>query len=265
MIVWGLALANESSSVAAGALLAASALMKPFSLPVILYLVGRRRVLFIISLLFFSVALLWLPSMFVGAGYALRETAEYTRSLITRVPHLSHDLYNKYNQSAAAIAVRLFATTRQRGSLLSQNAVAIAGFAFQCILTIAVIFWILLRWGNTTGQNARLSLAALFCTAAAFSPVSWLEYYMVLEVPYMALAFIAGCSLDEDRGRARAAQFILAGSLVLNLSTRLFEATLYYGAAYFGSLIVLVTVLTLTGSKEPLPAALTSQSASLDQ
>jgi hypothetical protein len=50
------------------------------------------------------------------------------------------------------------------------------------------------------------------------------------------------------------AQFVLAGSLFVNLGTRLFEAALYYGAAYFGSLIVLVTVLALTGIKEPLPA-----------
>jgi hypothetical protein len=254
MIVWGLALANQSSPVAAGALLAASVLAKPFGVPVILYLLGRGRVRFAISLLFFAVALLWLPSVFVGAGYALHETAEYIRSLITRVPNLSHDLYNKYNQSAAAIAVRLFATTKQRGGRLSQSAAAKLGFAFQCALTLAVIVRIVLRWSSTTEQNARLSLAALFCTVAAFSPVSWLEYYMVLEVPYMALAFIACSSGEADRSRARVAQFVLAGSLVVNLGTRFFEAALYYGAAYFGSLIVLVTVLALTGIKEPLPA-----------
>jgi hypothetical protein len=254
MIVWGLALANESRSMPAGALLAASVLAKPFGLPVILYLFGRRRVRFTISLLFFGAALLWLPSVFVGAGYALHQTAEYVRSLTTRVPNLSHDLYNKYNQSAAAIAVRLFATTKRRGGRLSQRAAAILGFAFQCTLTMAVIVWIVLRWSGTSGQNARLSLAALFCTVAAFSPVSWLEYYMVLEVPYMALAFIACSSGEADRSRARAAQFVLAGSLVLNLGTRFFEAALYYGAAYFGSLIVLVTVLTLTAAKQPPPA-----------
>ena len=254
MIVWGLALADQSSPVAGGALLAASLLAKPFGVPVILYLFGRRRVRFIASLLFFAVALLWLPSVFVGAGYALHETAEYIRSLTTRVPNLSHDLFNKYNQSAAAIAVRLFATTRRRAGLLSQSAAATLGFAFQCALTIAVIVWIGLRRSSMTEQNARLSLAALFCAVAAFSPVSWLEYYMVLEVPYMALAFISCASGEAERGRARVAQFVLAGSLVVNLGTRLFEAGLYYGAAYFGSLIVLVTILALTGIEQPLPA-----------
>jgi hypothetical protein len=253
MIVWGLALANQSRPVATGALLAASLLVKPVGVPVILYLFGRRRVRFIAYLLFFAVALLWLPSVFVGAGYALHQTAEYIRSLITRVPNLSHDLYNKYNQSATAIAVRLFATTKQRGGMLSQGAAATLGFAFHCALTIAVIVWIGVRWSSTTVQNAQLSLAALFCTLAAFSPVSWLEYYMALEVPYMALVFIACSRAEADCNRARVAQFVLAGSLVLNLGTRFFAAALYYGAAYFGSLVVLVTVLTLTAIEQPLP------------
>jgi hypothetical protein len=259
MIVWGLALANQSSPVAAGALLAASVLVKPYGVPVILYLLGRGRVRFAVSLLFFAVALLLLPSVFVGAGYALHETIEYIRSLTTRVPNLSHDLYNKYNQSAAAIAVRLFATTKQRGGLLSQSAAATIGFAFQCALTLAVIARIGFQWSGTTGQNARLSLAALFCTAAALSPVSWLEYYMVLEVPYMALTSIACSNAAADQSRARVAQLVLAGSLVLNVGTRFFEAALYYGAAYFGSLVVLVTVLSLTGIERPLPAEVRSQ------
>jgi len=254
MIVWGLVLANESHYVAAGALLAASVLVKPFGLPAILYLVGRRRIVFIISLLLFTIALLWLPSVFVGTGYAFRETTEYMRSLFTRVPHLSHDLYNKYNQSAAAIAVRLFATTKESRGLFDQHVAAIIGFVFQCALSIAVIIWILLRRSGATEQDGRLSLAALFCVAAAFSPVSWLEYYMALEVPYMALTFIACSSREIDRARARIALFVLAGSLILNVSTRLFEALLYYGVEYFGSLIVLAAVLVLTGTKRPYAA-----------
>jgi hypothetical protein len=251
MIVWGLALANESNYVAAGALLAASVLVKPFGLPAILYLVGRRRVIFIISLLFFTIALLWLPSVFLGTRYAFHETTEYMRSLFTRVPHLSHDLYNKYNQSAAAIAVRLFATTRESRGLFDQNVAATIAFVFQFALSIAVIVWILLKRSGSSEQDFRLSLAALFCVAAAFSPVSWLEYYMALEVPYMALTFVACSSREIDRARARIAQVVLAGSFILNVSTRLFEAPLYYGFEYFGSLIVLAAVLVLTGTKRP--------------
>ena len=46
----------------------------------------------------------------------------------------------------------------------------------------------------------------------AFSPVSWLEYYMVLEVPYMALTFIAFSDAGgKPRPRTLTAQFVLAG------------------------------------------------------
>jgi hypothetical protein len=82
----------------------------------------------------------------------------------------------------------------------------------------------------------------------AFSPVSWLEYYMALEVPYMALTFIACSDAEGSRARAFTAQIVLAGALILNLSTRLFEPLLYCGAEYFGSLAMLAAVLALTGT-----------------
>jgi hypothetical protein len=246
MIVWGLAFANESRPIVGGVLLAASVLVKPIGLPVIFYSLGRGRILFFISLLLAAIALLWLPSAFLGTGYAFHETAEYVKSLTTRVPHLTHDLYNKYNQSAAAIAVRLFAPKHGRG-LLSQGAAATAGFVFQLALATAVVVWILVR-RSLTGYEAGLSLAALFCTLPAFSPVSWLEYYMALEVPYMALTFIACSDTSGNRDRASTAQIVLAGVLILNLGTRLFEPLLYCGAEYFGSLAVLAVVLALTGT-----------------
>ena len=88
----------------------------------------------------------------------------------------------------------------------------------------------------------------------AFSPVSWLEYYMVLEVPYMALTFIACSHAGGNRARALTAQIVLAGALILNLSTRLFEPLLYCGAEYFGSLAMLAAVLALTGTSR-VPSA----------
>jgi hypothetical protein len=252
-IVWGLAFANEARPIAGGALLAASMLVKPIGLPVIFYSLGRGRILFFISLTFCAIALLWLPSLFLGTGYAFHETSEYIRSLTTRVPHLSHDLYNKYNQSAAAIAVRLFAPRHGPG-LLSPGVAATTGFVFQLALSTAVVVWILVRRSGAAGSVSRLSLAALFCTMPAFSPVSWLEYYMVLEVPYMALTFIACSDAAGNRARALTAQIVLAGALILNLSTRLFEPLLYCGAEYFGSLTMLGAVLALTGTSR-VPSA----------
>jgi len=251
MIVWGLALAHESRSKAGGALLAASILIKPIGLPAIFYSLLRGRAPFVIALLFFVIMLAWLPSVFVGTGYAFHETTDYITSLTTRVPHLSHDLYNKYNQSAAAIAVRVFTTKDGRG-LRGQKVAAIAGFVFQLVLSIYVVVWILLR--DASGRDTRLSLAALFCTMAAFSPVSWLEYYMVLVVPYMALAFIDGPDAEGNPASAKIARLVLAGALILNVSTRLFEPLLYYGAEYFGSLAVLAAIVALTRTRPSSPA-----------
>jgi Glycosyltransferase family 87 len=246
--IWGLVFVVESRPIAGGALLAASALIKPIGLPVIFYSLGRGRILFLISLLFAAIVLLFLPALFLGTGYAFHETTEYVRSLTTRVPHLSHDLYNKYNQSAAAIAVRLF--TRHGRGWLGAGVAATAGFVFQLALSTAIVVWLLVSRDDETDSDLRLSLAALFCTMPAFSPVSWLEYYMVLEVPYMALTFIAFSDADRSHARALTARIVLAGALILNLSSRLFEALLYCGAEYFGSLAVLATILVLTETKK---------------
>ena len=90
-----------------------------------------------------------------------------------------------------------------------------------------------------------MSLAALLCTAAALSPISWLEYYIALEVPYMALAYIAVYGRGAEAWCRRAAKSVLVIASIFNLSTRLFEPALYYGVAYIGSLLVLVAILAL--------------------
>ena len=66
-----------------------------------------------------------------------------------------------------------------------------------------------------------MSLAALLCTAAALSPISWLEYYIALEVPYMALAYIAVYGRGAEAWCRRAAKSVLVIAAIFNLSTRL--------------------------------------------
>lgn len=97
-----------------------------------------------------------------------------------------------------------------------------------------------------------MSLAALFCIAAAFSPISWLEYYMALEVPYMALVYVAFSCGEPKRWLARAASLVLVSAFSLNIFTRLFEPALYYGIAFLGSLLVLAAVLVLIRASDPL-------------
>jgi len=244
MVVWGFALANESKPVAAGGLLAASMLAKPFALPVILYLLARKQIVFVVSLMIFIAVLFLLPSLLVGPGYTVHQTGGYLTSLTTRDIQRSRDLKNKYNQSSAALAARWF--TPREASLSGVKVAAAGGFAFQCALTMGVVAWLIFRRRNAPGQDVRLSLAALFCTAAAFSPISWLEYYMALEVPYMALVYIAFGSGEAKPWHKRAAKLVLASALIINLGTRLFEPALYYGVAYLGSLLVLAAILVIT-------------------
>ncbi|HEY2526096.1 MAG TPA: glycosyltransferase family 87 protein [Candidatus Binataceae bacterium] len=244
MVVWGLALANEAKPVAAGGLLAASMLAKPFALPVIVYLLARRQIVCVFSTMIFIAALVLLPGMLVGSGYAVHQTGGYLTSLTSRTVQRSRDLKNKYNQSAAALAVRCFAP--HGASLASEKVAAASGFGFQCVLTVGVVAWLVFRRRSIAEEDARLSLAALFCIAAAFSPISWIEYYLALEVPYMALAYIAFCGGETKTFRARAATLVLSAALILNFCTRLFESALYYGVAYLGSLMVLAAVIVLT-------------------
>src|SRR6516164_1627670 len=140
MVVWGFAFAIESKPVAAGGLLAASMLAKPFALPVILYLLARRQFACIVSMMIFLAALVVIPGVLVGPNYALHQTGEYLTSLTTRGIQRSQDLKNKYNQSSAAIAVRFFAP--RSAKLSNLKVAAVGGFAFQCVLTLGVIAWL---------------------------------------------------------------------------------------------------------------------------
>ncbi len=243
-VVWGFALVNESRPVSGSCLLAASLLAKPFALPVLLYLLACKQFVALFSLMIFVAALILLPSLLLGAGYAAHESGDYVTALATRGVQRSRDLRNKYNQSSAALAVRWFAP--RATSLATERVAATGGFAFQCALMVGVVGWLVFRRDDLAGPDARLSLAALFCIAAALSPISWLEYYMALEVPYMALAHIAFGRGKNRKPQARAATWVLAVALIFNLGTRLFESALYGGLAYLGSLIVLAGVLVLT-------------------
>ncbi len=260
-VVWGFALVNESRPVSGSCLLAASLLAKPFALPVLIYLLACKQFVALLSLVIFVAALILLPSLLLGVGYTAHASGNYVTALTTRGIQRSHDLWNRYNQSSAALAVRWF--TPRATSLATEKVAATAGFAFQCALMMGVIGWLVFRRGHIAGPDARLSVAALFCIATAISPISWLEYYMALAVPYMALAHIA-FSAGESKNRARAATWVLAIALIFNLGTRLFESALYGGAAYLGSLIVLAAVLVLTTmgarASESVPQAETAAS-----
>ena len=143
MVVWGFALANESRPVTGSCLLAASLLAKPFAIPVLIYLLARKEFVCLLSLIIFIAALIMLPSMLVGSKYTLHQTRSYVASLTNRGIQRSRDLNNKYNQSSAAIAVRWFAP--QQTSLSKEQIVATGGFAFECVLMLGVVTWLIFR------------------------------------------------------------------------------------------------------------------------
>jgi hypothetical protein len=75
---------------------------------------------------------------------------------------------------------------------------------------------------------------------------------MALEVPYMALVYVAFSCGETKHWRTRATTLILVSVLILNICTRLFESALYYGVAYLGSLVVLGAILFLFTTGSPL-------------
>ena len=106
-------------------------------------------------------------------------------------------------------------------------------------------------------QPAILRTGAVFCFVPSFLPLSWLEYYVALAIPYTAL--IAELSSpDLEKGRARMIYAILAVTFLLNVGSRFFGAILYLGGPYFCSLALLSTILAskklaTAGSLPPMP------------
>jgi hypothetical protein len=243
MIVWGLVFARESKPILAGFLLAASLLIKPFALPAMVYLLFRKRYSVIISAAIFIIALLCLPGLFLGIGPAFSQTFGYFVSLLTRVPlsRLAHDLRSAYDQSPSAIAVRLLASPKHGIKIMNQATAAGFGLTLNLALLGSTI-WRLYDTGNENPAADSLRTAAVFCFIPSCLPLSWLEYYVALAIPYAAL--VAELSApDLEKGRARVIYVTLAVTFVLNVVSRFFGEILYLGGPYFCSLAILSTIL----------------------
>jgi hypothetical protein len=243
MMVWGLAFACESKPTSAGFLLAASLLIKPLAFPAVAYLLFRRRFTIIISMIVFYVALLGLPSLFLGLRPTIHQTIDYFSSLIARIPlyRLSHDLLSPYNQSAAAIAVRLLSSGKGGIGVMSQAHAATLGFAINIVL-LGLTFWAIAANQRGNPVNDRFALSAVFCLVPSFELLGWLAYYVALEIPYVAL--VAELSKATSNGARRKTIYaVLASTLVLNVGSRFVAAGLYYGAPYFCSLAILSALL----------------------
>jgi Glycosyltransferase family 87 len=253
MTAWGLAFANESKALSGGALLAASMLIKPLAFAPLVYLSVRRRWSSIASFICFTLLLLVVPAVIFGAARTLSETRDYLISLSGRMNtlRLLHDITTPNDQSATALAVRIF--SRREGGLgfFDTGIGARLGFAFQFTLMLLVIWW-----AGTLGRTERrkdnpLGIAVVFATVPGLLPTAWMGYYVALMVPYMALV---GLDLSRRNFRPACSQMALiavAVSFLLSVSSRLARTALFYGAPYFGSLIIVLAIVWIvTQNKE---------------
>ena len=245
MTAWGLAFANESKALPGGALLAASMLIKPLAFAPLVYLSVRRRWSSIASFICFTLLLLVVPAVIFGAARTLSETRDYLISLSGRMNtlRLLHDITTPNDQSATALAVRIF--SRREGGLgfFDTGIGARLGFAFQFTLMLLVIWW-----AGTLGRTERrkdnpLGIAVVFATVPGLLPTAWMGYYVALMVPYMALVGLDLLRLNFRPACSQMALIAVAVSFVLSVSSRLARTALFYGAPYFGSLIIVLAIV----------------------
>jgi Glycosyltransferase family 87 len=247
LTVWGLVFANESKALPAGALLAASVLIKPLAFAPLVYLFFRRRWSSIGAFICFILLFLVAPAVIFGAARTLSETRDYLISLSGRVNtlRLLHDIGTPNDQSATALAVRIF--SRREGGLgwFDTGTAARLGFAFQFGLMLLAI-----RWAGKLERTEQrsyhpLTMGVVFATVPGLLPTAWMGYNVALIVPYMALV---GLDLSMPNLRPAGSQMALialAVSFFLTVSSRFARAILFYGAPYFGSLVILSTIVWL--------------------
>jgi hypothetical protein len=260
MTAWGLVFANESKALPGGALLAASILIKPLALAPLVYLIFRKRWSSIGSFICFTLLFLVVPVVIFGAARTLNETRDYLFSLSGRMNtlRLLHDISTPNDQSATALAVRIF--SRRKGGLgcLDTGTAASLGSAFQFTLTLIVI-----RWAGTLELTERrndnpLGIAVVFATVPGLLPTAWMGYYSALIVPYMALV---GLDLWRPRPNLRPgcslmALIAVAVSLVLSVGSRFARTALIYGAPYFSSLVILSAIIWMVTQTQKADYAL---------
>jgi hypothetical protein len=174
MTAWGLVFANESRALPGGALLAASILIKPLAFAPLVYLFFRRRWSSIGSFICFTLLLLVLPAVIFGAARTLSETRDYLVSLSGRMNtlRLLHDISTPNDQSATALAVRIF--SRREGGLgwFDTGTGASLGSAFEFTLMLLVIGWAGTLERTERRNDNPLGIAVVFATVPGLLPTA---------------------------------------------------------------------------------------------
>jgi len=130
------------------------------------------------------------------------------------------------------------------------------GSAFQFTLMLLMIWWAGTLERTERRDNNPLGIAVVFATVPGLLPTAWMGYYIALMVPYMALV---GLDLSRPNLRPACSQMALiavAVSFALSVGSRFARTALFYGAPYFGSLVILsaiVWIVTQSRSRGPYP------------
>ncbi|HYL60856.1 MAG TPA: glycosyltransferase family 87 protein [Candidatus Acidoferrales bacterium] len=246
LIVWAIIYSDEARPRAAGAMLAAAILIKPFAVLAAIHLAIRRRFDTLGCALVAGAALLVVPIVVFG----MHGLVEQTRGYVVAIASMT----NRYrtmltNQSAVAAVARVMSLTRV-GDAESSALPTIVGMSLEIALIAAVSLW---DWTSGNNENeswrGRLALCGLFCLMASIAPISWKSYYAAMVVPYMAL--VAALWTDRKPGERAAGSIavwtLFAISVVLNLApgNRLNRIALFYSAHFLSSLFALAALFVL--------------------
>jgi hypothetical protein len=243
LIVWAIIYSRESRPRAAGVMLAAAILIKPFALLAAIHLAIRRRFDTLGWALAAGAALLVVPVVVFGVLGWL----EQTRGCIVAITSMT----NRYrtmltNQSAVSAVARMMSLAS--GSDAESSATpSIIGMSLEIALVAAVSLW---DWmsGESKLLRGQLALCGLFCLMCSIAPISWKSYYAAMVVPYMAL--VAALWTDRRGGGARdpiAVWVLFALSVLLNLApgTYLNRIAMFYSAHFLSSLFALAALFVL--------------------
>lgn len=244
LIVWTIIYSRESRPRAAGVMLAAAILIKPFALLAAIHLAIRRRFDTLGWAIAAAAALLVVPVVVFGVHGWLEQTRGYIVAITS--------MTNRYrtmltNQSAVSAVARMMSLAS--GSAAEASATpTIVGMSLEIALVAAVSLW---DWmsGESKLLRGQLALCGLFCLMCSIAPISWKSYYAAMVVPYMAL--VAALWTDRNRGERASTSlavwtlFLL--SIVVNLAPGSYpnRIAMFYSAHFLSSLFALAALFVL--------------------
>jgi hypothetical protein len=230
LIVWAIVSAEKRKPAAAGLILAAAILIKPFGLLAALYLALTKRISSLLWTGVWIAILLALPIAFLGSSSAIAETKSYIRAAASMGARY-HTMLT--NQSSTSASIRLLS------GAVPEHGAFVIGAALEFVLIAGVGCWVTIA-GGPGSEGSRLALCGLFCIMPSLAPVSWKSYYASLLPPYMALVSLLWTPRSPEAGSPALARALVGLSVVMNMvGGTLNHWALFYSLHFLSSLVVL--------------------------